>query len=573
MSINIELNSKMDLSSMLNPDEGSRVAEDASSMEVDPSNVPSPLQMKLMLPPMMAEAPEHMDMLSDPSAMALTIFERCQSNRVEKIYPESAEASPQHLVLFDHQGAEILREVVDLTPRLQNEKDQLCRRLSLAESDSLPFTDCQSSSSKRESQSPSENMVKTHPHSPTDCQNHINYRPQSQSPREHHAYIIRGEDYGSIGVDIGSPPRGRQLPHLPSMKFDDPATASRYQAPQYQLHRTHDFDTIKREKLARQERQNYHSYHRSPSSEHVHVETLQRSPHSDSSSSTLSIELSQHALIHYSDHLSLLEHANSERLRAARKRKYHRSQIPSPPSHAQPRTSSYRPNPTPYYIPNGSRNNTRSPRIPVKPRKSKGHSNKAYTLTQVDWMRYQKEDLSLSWKDIHLLFLTTFPPNDNSPPRESDQCMSSRLYRDNVIPILGVNGGPQWDEKGSLVSEPAKVRDRTTEEGKRKGVPYRLVDKYPWRVVANVGGAYNFVSERDRNIAKMIEEGFYNDPEDPHGRKPPIFLLNPNLFFHCDLGKGNADGVNSQREMARRPPRSGCETYEAGAAGCGPAAL
>ena len=115
--------------------------------------------------------------------------------------------------------------------------------------------------------------------------------------------------------------------------------------------------------------------------------------------------------------------------------------------------------------------------------------------------------------------------------------MSSRLYRDNVIPILGLNGRPQWDEKGGLVSEPAKVRDRVTEEGKRKGVPYRLVDTYPWRVVANVSGAYNYVSERDRNIAKMIEEGVYNDPDDPHGRKPPSTYSIPFCFSTGILGK------------------------------------
>lgn len=141
-------------------------------------------------------------------------------------------------------------------------------------------------------------------------------------------------------------------------------------------------------------------------------------------------------------------------------------------------------------------------------KKPKGsHSNEAYTLEQVDAIRYFKDDLHLEWPAIQRAFEALFPG-----ARGSQACLHSRYYRDNTVPLLSPSGKPLFDKKGKLRVRSAKVRGRATPEGREDGVPFGLVEKAPWRAVT-----YSWVREADRERARRIENG--DDPSDDTGRK------------------------------------------------------
>ena len=146
-------------------------------------------------------------------------------------------------------------------------------------------------------------------------------------------------------------------------------------------------------------------------------------------------------------------------------------------------------------------------------------SNKAYTREQVDFCRYMKLDCEMSFEEVKMLFRERFP----EVLRDSNQCFSSRYYRDNVVPRLDKNGGLMFDDKGKLLLEAVKVRDRNTPEGKAKCVPCTLIDRSPWRALT-----YDWVSKEHKALARSILDG--NDPTDPQGSKsssaPHIDLTN-----------------------------------------------
>jgi len=146
-------------------------------------------------------------------------------------------------------------------------------------------------------------------------------------------------------------------------------------------------------------------------------------------------------------------------------------------------------------------------------------SNKAYTREQVDFCRYMKLDCEMSFDEVKMLFRERFP----EVLRDSNQCFSSRYYRDNVVPRLDKNGCLMFDDKGKLLLEAVKVRDRNTPEGKAKCVPFTLIDRSPWRALT-----YDWVSKEHKAIARLILDG--TDPTDPQGSKlgsiPHIELTN-----------------------------------------------
>ncbi|KAK6599225.1 hypothetical protein H4I96_08429 [Botrytis cinerea] len=109
---------------------------------------------------------------------------------------------------------------------------------------------------------------------------------------------------------------------------------------------------------------------------------------------------------------------------------------------------------------------------PVVPR-----SNKAYSTEEVDFIRYHKEDLNKHWPEVLLCFRQHF----REYQRESEQCLSSRYYRDNNIKI--------------------KVRRRGTPAGRLEGIPYTLVQKHPERAMK-----YSWVSEHHRVEMKRLAE-------------------------------------------------------------------
>ena len=135
-------------------------------------------------------------------------------------------------------------------------------------------------------------------------------------------------------------------------------------------------------------------------------------------------------------------------------------------------------------------------------------------------MRYHKVDRSMSYKnDMLPLFFEQFPCRYE--PGATEQMLSSRMYRDNKRPVLDEHGRWSLNEKGGLKVTDAKIRDQTTLEGLELDLPYKLVDRAPWRVV---DGRYDHwkspILEADKRRARAILEG--NDPCDVHGSMSPL---------------------------------------------------
>jgi hypothetical protein len=126
------------------------------------------------------------------------------------------------------------------------------------------------------------------------------------------------------------------------------------------------------------------------------------------------------------------------------------------------------------------------------------HSNKPYTPEHVYWMRYMKEDCGKSWKEMLVSWHIQF----SDDPRESDQCLSSRYYRNNKAPEVDQSGNPIVGPNGKAVMFSAKVRSRTTPQGKAMDVPFKFVEKHPEAALT-----YAWVSEGDKAIARKIISG------------------------------------------------------------------
>lgn len=133
------------------------------------------------------------------------------------------------------------------------------------------------------------------------------------------------------------------------------------------------------------------------------------------------------------------------------------------------------------------------------------HSNKAYDVEQVDWMRYHHEDVKVDWKDA----LEEFKLRWSVDPRETDQCLSSRHYRDNRGPLFrSLPAGevkPGEDDfeiiikNGKPVWKLFHIRARNTPQGEEDDHPYTLAEKHPRRAVT-----YSWVSEEHKEMAREI---------------------------------------------------------------------
>jgi len=158
----------------------------------------------------------------------------------------------------------------------------------------------------------------------------------------------------------------------------------------------------------------------------------------------------------------------------------------------------------------------RSPHGVSKPSKRKRlgpHSNKAYTLEQVHWMRYFSEDRDLTWPQVHAFFYQRLP----GEVRDTVACITSRYYRSNFLCKLDDNGVPVLDENGKFVMVSAKVRERATKEGKNK--PYHFVDLHPeWALV------YDWVLPEHKERAMRVLQMLDGSIVDNEGKSEGMFL-------------------------------------------------
>ncbi|PQE10797.1 hypothetical protein CJF30_00008942 [Rutstroemia sp. NJR-2017a BBW] len=130
-----------------------------------------------------------------------------------------------------------------------------------------------------------------------------------------------------------------------------------------------------------------------------------------------------------------------------------------------------------------------------KTKSVKAHSNKAYTEEEVHFIRYHKDDLGLKWEPLLVLFKRAFPTR----ARESDQCLSSRYYRTNKFRLFDENDKFMRDENGKIMYLSAKVRGRSTPEGKAEALPYTLVQMNPQK-----GLKYSWVKEIHKKEMRIL---------------------------------------------------------------------
>ncbi|APA15033.1 hypothetical protein sscle_14g098030 [Sclerotinia sclerotiorum 1980 UF-70] len=127
------------------------------------------------------------------------------------------------------------------------------------------------------------------------------------------------------------------------------------------------------------------------------------------------------------------------------------------------------------------------------PKRRRPRSNKAYSIEEVDFIRYHKEDLNKPWPEILSFFKRYFID------RDSEQSLSSRYYRDNCFKMYDADGRPMRDENGKIRMISAKVRQRGTPAGREEALPYTLVQKHPERAMR-----YPWVSEQHKVEARRL---------------------------------------------------------------------
>ena len=157
-----------------------------------------------------------------------------------------------------------------------------------------------------------------------------------------------------------------------------------------------------------------------------------------------------------------------------------------------------------------------------KPRVISTHNNKPYSIEMIDWIRYHRVDRGMAFKsDMMPLFFAQFPERYDA--NATEQILSSRYYRDNSRPFLDAGGNRVLDSKGNLKVVSARVRDRSTAEGKELDFPSSLVDKWPARLLCEKYMLWKSpIREEDRERARQILVG--NDVNDPLGSKSFLMI-------------------------------------------------
>lgn len=110
-----------------------------------------------------------------------------------------------------------------------------------------------------------------------------------------------------------------------------------------------------------------------------------------------------------------------------------------------------------------------------------------------------KEDCKHAWKALPTLFAFQFPDEQGFDTRISDQCFSSRGYRDNRRPLVNEKWNLMFDEDGKVVMIDAKVRERSTAEGMALDYPFTLVELHPRLAIQ-----YSWVSDEHKAMARKI---------------------------------------------------------------------
>jgi len=130
--------------------------------------------------------------------------------------------------------------------------------------------------------------------------------------------------------------------------------------------------------------------------------------------------------------------------------------------------------------------------IPRLPRRS---CNKAYTLEQIHFIQYCKEDLKLSWLEIKARFKERFPDPARDVSMVGLQC---RYYRAQKYPMLDIEGKPVLNDNGMIIMRNLTVRER----GQKGGLIVPILD-------GNRRAVYN---DNDHVIMRELTEEELHSP-------------------------------------------------------------
>lgn len=116
----------------------------------------------------------------------------------------------------------------------------------------------------------------------------------------------------------------------------------------------------------------------------------------------------------------------------------------------------------PHSTPNMDIASILNPMIDPTPRLPRRSCNKAYTLEQIHFIQYCKEDLKLSWVETAARFKERFPDPARDVSRVGLQC---RYYRAQKYPMLDIEGKPVLNDNGMIIMRNLTVRERGQKGG------------------------------------------------------------------------------------------------------------
>lgn len=128
-----------------------------------------------------------------------------------------------------------------------------------------------------------------------------------------------------------------------------------------------------------------------------------------------------------------------------------------------------------------------------------GRSNKAYTHEEVHFIIYMRDDRKMQWTDI------VKPFNDQFNKKASRGALECRYYRAQLFPKFSNDGSILYDERGELIMEPLKVRDRK-ELQRAGGIRWEKTEPYTTLVgrCPSLILQYEWTDPEDKRKAKAI---------------------------------------------------------------------
>lgn len=155
-------------------------------------------------------------------------------------------------------------------------------------------------------------------------------------------------------------------------------------------------------------------------------------------------------------------------------------------------------------------------------------------------MRYQKIDANVKWPAIE----AEFPIKFNQDRTVTQGGLSSRYYRDNVMPRIDKDGKIMYDSSGKALGLDMKVRSKDV--GDCKGAPWTFVERHPWMALE-----YEWVSVEHKKIAAKIVADIEKTDASQYTRKQQFIIAIREFERQKD----------SSKQTRRNGPLSDASTY------------